>query len=112
MWKLWENSSTETNLDIHNSEHTDESMPSTSKCGTCDYKSDDETDLQIHMTSNHLITMIKCDFCEIEEKSEKELNVHKLSAHGIKCEHCNETYSGEKKFETHTCRKNVPNPCM
>ena len=98
------------NLDNHSLEHIDESMPSTSKCGTCDYKSDDETDLHIHMTSNHLITKIKCDFCELEEKTEEELNAQKLSVHGIKCEHCGETYIGEKKFKTHTCRKHVPNP--
>jgi hypothetical protein len=31
-----------------------ESLPSTSKCGKCEYESDDEIELETHMKSNHL----------------------------------------------------------
>ena len=41
------------NLELHIPEHTDDSEPSTSKCGMCDYKSDDENYLQLQTNSKH-----------------------------------------------------------
>lgn len=32
---------------------TDEDIPSTSKCGKCDYESDGESDMKVHMESHH-----------------------------------------------------------
>ena len=104
-----------TSLQVHASDLNDENLPSTSKCGTCDYESDDETDFQNHMSSNHIneelqIFEIKCDICDIKEKTEEAMASHNLKVHGLHCEYCGETYIGEKKFRTHTCRKHVPNP--
>ena len=62
--------------------HQDESVPSTSKCGSCDFESDDEEDLHVHVKSKHNFS---CEICEL-------------------------TFQYEKKLRTHMCRLTVTNP--
>ena len=56
--------------------------PTTSKCGSCEYESDDENDLYKHVKSNH----------------------------GFVCKVCNLIYKNEVKFQTHVCRVTIINP--
>ena len=44
-------------------EQVDDNMPSTSKCGKCDYTSDDESELKVHQNSNHHpnVDLFECD---------------------------------------------------
>ena len=59
---------------VHNvSEHSDEDKPSTSKCGLCEYTSDDSTDFDVHVKSNH---EFRCGTCSYKFKSEKKLKDH------------------------------------
>ena len=62
--------------------HQDESVPSTSKCGSCDFESDDEENLNVHVKSKHIFS----------------------------CEICKLTFQNEKKLQTHMCRLTVTNP--
>ena len=52
---------------------SDEDRPSTSKCGKCDYESDDEVDLKMHMDSHH---ETRCNICD-----HKCLNKFALESH-------------------------------
>ena len=56
--------------------HTDDNLPSTSKCGTCEYESDDETDLKMHMKSEHEPHWYKCDTCDLAFKTKLKLKDH------------------------------------
>ena len=59
---------------VHNvSEHSGEDKPSTSKCGLCEYTSDNSTDFDVHVTSNHELL---CETCSSNFKSEKKLKEH------------------------------------
>ena len=51
----------------------DDCQPSTSKCGKCEYESDGENDLLMHIKSNHDIT---CDVCALTFQSEAKLKTH------------------------------------
>ena len=62
--------------------HQDETVPSTSKCGSCDFESDDE----------------------------KNINMHVKSKHEFSCEICELTFQSEEKLKTHMCRLIVTNP--
>jgi hypothetical protein len=44
-------------------ENIHEDVPSTSKCGRCDYESDDEGDLRAHLESDHEEGIFKCETC-------------------------------------------------
>ena len=46
---------------------SDEEIPSTSKCGKCDYASDDECDLKLHMESHHEIFCNICDHKSLKQ---------------------------------------------
>ena len=62
--------------------HPDETLPSTSKCGSCDFESDDEENLNVHVKSKHEFS---CEICEL-------------------------TFKYEEKLKTHMCRLTVANP--
>ena len=51
-------------------------------CGLCDFVSDDETDIYVHVTSNHK----------------------------FRCNTCNSEFKSEKKIKEHTCRIYIENP--
>ena len=57
-------------------------IPTTSKCGSCDFESDDEKDVKIHTKTTHDLV---CKICEL-------------------------TFESEKKFKMHTCRVHIVNP--
>ena len=42
--------------------HQDETVPSTSKCGSCDFESDDEKNINMHVKSKHEFS---CEICEL-----------------------------------------------
>ena len=62
--------------------HEAENIPSTSKCGSCEYESDDEKDMSQHITLKHKLS---CDICDL-------------------------TFKSESRLTTHMCRVNVKNP--
>ena len=62
--------------------HSDESLPTTSKCGTCDFVSDDETDI----------------------------NLHRIFHNNLTCDTCNLAFESERKLSNHMCRINITNP--
>ena len=64
------------------SKHDEENTPSTSKCDSCDYESDDENDVTSHMKSKH-------EFL---------------------CKICGLSFESETKLKKHTCKVNVENP--
>ena len=53
--------------------HGTEDAPSTSKCGSCDYESDNENDVNKHFKIKHAFV---CDVCELIFKNEVKLNTH------------------------------------
>ena len=57
-------------------ENIDENVPSKSKCGRCDYESDDEGDLRAHMESDHEDEIFKCETCGLVCKTEEKLEKH------------------------------------
>ena len=66
---------TKTESEVHISHNTDDSVPSTSKCGECDYESDDEIDMKFHAKSKHNGDF-KCTVCDIDLKSGSRLKTH------------------------------------
>ena len=46
-------------------------IPTTSKCGSCEFESDSENEIQMHMKSGHDLLRSVCDF-----ESENKLNMH------------------------------------
>ena len=126
-----------TNLNIHASEHTDEDLPSTSKCGTCNYESDDETDLQNHISSNHVkenqlnesqiklktasedkahkakpdaTAGVKCPECIYIAESNYYLEDHILDNHNFPCGNCTMIFRTLDRLEIHICKQEVKNP--
>ena len=53
--------------------HGEEDVPSTSKCGSCDFESVSKNDIDLHMKTNH---ELKCELCELSFKSDKDLQAH------------------------------------
>ena len=65
--------------DIKVHEHIDSDMPSTSKCGKCDYESVDEAEMKMHTKSDHIekCESVTCDHCNFTSKDEwKQKNTH------------------------------------
>ena len=67
----------------------DDCQPSTSKCGKCEYESDGENDLLMHIKSNHDIT---CDVCALTFQSETKLKIHMCRMH-VKNPTCGDHYT-------------------
>ena len=58
--------------------HVEESVPTTSKCGSCEYESEDEIDMNEHIKSKHVI---KCKICDLEFESEMKMKKHMCRVH-------------------------------
>ena len=70
-------SKSRTKLDLHSPDHIDESVPSTSKCGMCDFESDDDSDMLSHKTSDHTnLANFNCINCKNEFQSKRKLQDH------------------------------------
>ena len=92
---------------------SDENLPSTSKCGECDYKSGDENDLNEHKETLHESkkeTFI-CTYCEFKCDTEIELSKHIQLKHELyECKLCDVHFKQEGKLKSHMCRVPVNNP--
>ena len=66
-------------------EHSDEDKPSTSKCGKCEYESEDESDIEMHMKSTH---DFNCDLCSLQTDTKNKLETHELFEHNFPCSEC------------------------
>ena len=95
---------------------TDENQPSTSKCGTCEYESDDENDLRMHIKAKH---KFQCDLCSYVSEKEEDLKSHAFSIHKggkvmtdqeFKCDRCELTCKTKLKLKNHICKVEVQNP--
>ena len=89
------------------SEHVDEVMPSTSKCGKCDYESDEESDIKTHIESAH---KFRCDLCDFQADFNGDLDTHKLFEHNNPCSECINTFRTPDKLEQHICKLEITNP--
>ena len=89
------------------SEHADEDMPSTSKCGKCDYESDEESDIKTHIESAH---KFRCDLCDFQADLKDDLETHELFEHNNPCPECINTFRTPDKLEQHICKLEVTNP--
>ena len=71
-----------------------EDVPTTSKCGDCDYDSQDESDMKKHMQSTH---QCECKVCSIVFINAKLLTEHLKKEHESSVDRCeNETQDVEK----------------
>ena len=99
---------TQTDLGCHDeSNHSDENAPTTSKCGTCEYQSDGEEDLRVHLNT-HL--KHSCDKCDYETDLQYEFMTHKSLEHNKGCTECRQTFITEEKLEKHVCKIDTGNP--
>ena len=53
--------------------HEDENIPTTSKCKSCDYESDDEDEMNRHVNVKHKLC---CDLCNLDFESDRKLKNH------------------------------------
>ena len=51
-----------------------------------------------------------CDQCDFKSESNKGLKIHMGKMHEAECPECNEIFGGELKLKTHMCRVHVANP--
>ena len=51
-----------------------------------------------------------CVQCDFTSECDNELKIHMGKSHGIKCPDCCETFAGEAKLKTHMCRLHIENP--
>ena len=95
--------------------YSDDDKPSTSKCGTCEYTSDDESEVKIHMRRKH---GFKCDVCYYVSDNEESLERHVIVKHEklnvvdqeFKCDRCGLTLKTKVKLKKHICKVRVKNP--
>ena len=90
------------------SEHLEENLPFTSKCGKCDHESEDENNLKLHVQSN---------FCDLECENDDDLKKHIDNDHEAgpvcmeyQCKVCSLTCKTKSKLKDHLCRVIVRNP--
>ena len=97
---------------------TSESVPSTSKCGECDYESDDEIELETHLKSNHVDQnsqdgnnhmktnlLFKCDICAFNARKVEDLSKHKQEEHQKNCIHCDFNTHSKESLNMHMMEK-------
>ena len=101
---------------------TDEDIPSTSKCGKCDYESEEECEMKKHLESKHDSMDNNCDLaCSNKlvlerhvavkvSKSESDHEVCEKTSTNFYCKTCNLAFSSEDKLDKHFCRVTVRNP--
>ena len=51
-----------------------------------------------------------CNQCDYTSESEKGIKIHMGRKHEVKCDKCNEKFGGDQKLRTHMCRIHVTNP--
>ena len=93
--------------------HEDESLPTTSKGGKCDFNSDDETDLVIHKQTVHNVKKPEytCTYVDYTTNKGDELDIHLKTIHtSFKCIKCDRKFEADEKFHTHFCKVHVQNP--
>ena len=66
-----------------------EDIPSTSKCGSCEFVSDEDNDIKMHMTYSHTFF---CNTCKLEFESQKKLESHMCRIH-ITNPACGDSYT-------------------
>ena len=54
--------------------------------------------------------IFKCDQCDFTSESQKGIKIHMGRMHEIKCDTCSEKFHGESKLKSHMCRIHVSNP--
>ena len=82
-------------------EHREEDTPSTSKYGICDYGSDEEYKIKMHMQSSNEFSCIECEYISNKKHNLKK---HIETSHGVECQKCNEMFAGIGKLNCHMCR--------
>ena len=128
----------EKSLKDHNEyKHSNEDLPSTSKCGKCEYNSVDEVDLNEHINFMHSDKNIVCDLCDFmtshaetltKHRSDEHYNqcpkcdfhthyrdsfdLHLQEKHSFQCNYCNLVSKNERKHNSHTCRVYLENPTL
>ena len=90
-------------------EHADnaDDIPSTSKCGKCNYESDDELNMETHVKTNH---KLKCDLCDFVAETKDKLDTHELFEHNFPCPNCLNIFRTPNKYKVHICKLEVVNP--
>ena len=88
-------------------DHREEDTPSTSKCGICDYGSDEEYEMKMHMKSSHEFACMECEYISNKKSDLKE---HIETSHTVECQKCNEMFAGIEKLNGHICRVHIKNP--
>ena len=53
-----------------------------------------------------------CEQCDFRSESEKGLKIHMGRMHEVTCDACNEKFAGQKKLNTHMCRIHLKNPSI
>ena len=80
-------------IDITGEEELGGSTSTLFSCEKCNYKSSQEKNLKVHMTSDHEDTPLPCDLCEFIGKSMDDYNRH------IKQKHAEQNSTSKKKTE-------------
>ena len=88
--------------------HSDENLPTTSKCGQCEYQSEDEDSLNEHMQEH----VLECDLCDFKTESRRDKDTHELFEHNNPCPECLQIFRTYDKLEKHTCKLEVRNPAF
>ena len=113
-------------VNVPESKHSDEDKPTTSKCGECLYESDEESDMKLHIKTNHEFT---CNICGFAFQTQMDLKTHTGEEHASnidesetsngsqvttignhECEICNLQFRTDYKMKNHMCRVTVKNP--
>ena len=107
--KLEEHMDEKHNYNSYKKKETSEDVATTSKCGKCDYESEEESDLINHIESYH---QLKCNICGFECCTELALETHIAENHIqiFECETCKIVCKSEEKLKKHICRVTVRNP--
>ena len=85
----------------------DEDKPSTSKCGKCEYESEDESDIEMHMKSSH---EFNCNLCNFQTDMKDKFDTHELFEHNFPCSECLNIFRTPIKLKDHICKLEVINP--
>ena len=51
-----------------------------------------------------------CEQCDFSTESEKGLKIHMSRMHEVKCSDCDEKFAGETRLKSHMCRIHIENP--
>ena len=73
-------------------------------CNLCDYKCNDERDLEHHIQDIHKVTKLACNICQQVFSSLTNLNDHKKKKHEAKtypCDHCGHKANNLEKLDEH-----------